>query len=344
MTRSGAWVALLACVSSPVVLANGALMTADTAAALFFLMAVWGWWRLLHRIGWGTFLLSGVGLAGVCLAKMSAPLALGCIVLLTIVRLLGAEPIELPRGRRLVRKRAQLGMVALVGCLQAEFVYGAIWAAYDFRFSATPPASRPAALDAAWEEAEAPTVLSALEHAALPPATMRAARGTLDYYAAATESPNSALDPLLDTLCHRVLTPAQADAVRDHIRHGRNTSWALRLAFWAREHRLLPEAFLLGYVHAWRGAEARVAFLKGELSQFGWRTYFPFVFAVKTPLATLALLGAAAAAWIFLFRRDRGAARRLGYEALPLLVLVVVYATAAIASRLNIGHRHLLPL
>ena len=48
----GAMLSLLLYVLSPAILANGALMTSDTAAALFFLAATLGWWRAIaspHR-------------------------------------------------------------------------------------------------------------------------------------------------------------------------------------------------------------------------------------------------------------------------------------------------------
>jgi len=83
----------------------------------------------------------------------------------------------------------------------------------------------------------------------------------------------------------------------------------------------------------------RAAFLCGEYSVDGWWWYFPFTFAVKTPLTTLLGLAAAGA----LLARGRGhglSAQRW----LPLAVLTGVYGLAAIATPLNIGHRHLLPL
>ena len=40
---------LLLYVFNPSILANGALMTSDTASALFFFAATWAWWGMLQR-------------------------------------------------------------------------------------------------------------------------------------------------------------------------------------------------------------------------------------------------------------------------------------------------------
>lgn len=132
-------------------------------------------------------------------------------------------------------------------------------------------------------------------------------------------------------------------------------SWESRLAAagpaapairYARDHRLLPEAFLWGLAYTLATTRERDAFLCGEYSATGWRSFFPFVFAVKTPLPFIGLLALAAAAW-----RARGR-RRYGLRHLcrscdrtaALWVLLAVYAATAVASSLNLGHRHLLPL
>jgi hypothetical protein len=103
----------------------------------------------------------------------------------------------------------------------------------------------------------------------------------------------------------------------------------------ARDHRLLPEAFLYGFARFWKLSLGRPAFLNGEHSWLGWRTFFPYCLAVKTPLPLLALIVAGAAGAL--------ARRETRYRTAPLWALLVVYWTAAIGSNFNIGHRHLLP-
>lgn len=113
---------------------------------------------------------------------------------------------------------------------------------------------------------------------------------------------------------------------------------------WLARLRLLPEAFLYGYSYVIESAQTRGAFLNGEHSMTGWRTFFLWTFALKSTPAVLAatlLLPAAAFAWC---RRDRPALVNALYRGSPLILLFAVYGTASVASHLNIGHRHLLPI
>jgi hypothetical protein len=104
----------------------------------------------------------------------------------------------------------------------------------------------------------------------------------------------------------------------------------------AREHRLLPEAYLYGLAYA-KAESDRLAFLDGEQSLAGWYRYFPEAFLLKTPLAFTAL-----ALWVIgaALIRTRGKSFDGWCVALPPLVL----AATAIQSRFNIGHRHLTPV
>ncbi|MBN2003422.1 MAG: glycosyltransferase family 39 protein [Anaerolineae bacterium] len=79
------------------------------------------------------------------------------------------------------------------------------------------------------------------------------------------------------------------------------------------------------------------AFLMGEISTEGWWHYFPVAFALKTPLPTLLILTAAVGA--FFLGRRQGWGDEIVLGLFPLL-----YCVATIASRLNIGYRHLLPV
>jgi len=103
----------------------------------------------------------------------------------------------------------------------------------------------------------------------------------------------------------------------------------------ARDHRLLPEAFLYGVASFRAFALGRPTFLNGEHSWEGWTWFFPYCLAVKTPLPLLALVATGAAGAVV--------RRETRYDTSPLWVLLAVYWTSAIASRFNIGHRHLLP-
>jgi hypothetical protein len=126
------------------------------------------------------------------------------------------------------------------------------------------------------------------------------------------------------------------------------SGWGGGLIELARTWQLLPESYLYGAAHALSGSQARLAFLHGEIRTTGWWYFFPYAFLVKTPLATLAMLSLAATgllrSWFLLPRSERRerAARWL-YGGAPLLVLLGVYWAFSIPSKLNIGHRHILP-
>lgn len=77
------------------------------------------------------------------------------------------------------------------------------------------------------------------------------------------------------------------------------------------------------------------AFFLGRVSASGWWLYFPVTLAIKTPLPTLLLFGAALVVAI--------RARRWQLLAFVLVPIAAVLA-AAIYSRLNIGYRHVLPI
>ncbi|MFM7748980.1 MAG: ArnT family glycosyltransferase, partial [Opitutaceae bacterium] len=121
--------------------------------------------------------------------------------------------------------------------------------------------------------------------------------------------------------------------------------WKADLLVWLRDWRALPEAWLHGLAFVLQFARARGAFMSGEYSVTGWVSFFPWAFLIKTTLPLLllfALAGLAAA------RRAANAPldgwRRWAGKIAPLGVLFGVYVTASLASNLNIGHRHLLPV
>ena len=120
----------------------------------------------------------------------------------------------------------------------------------------------------------------------------------------------------------------------------------------ARDHHLLPEAYLYGYAGMLSGAQVRPAFLNGHFDVSGWRSFFPYTFAVKTPLMTLSVVVLAMAAAV---RKWQSAGSSQGRpvwrsvaaaadETSPLWLLLACYWTVAIFSHLNIGHRHILPV
>jgi hypothetical protein len=122
----------------------------------------------------------------------------------------------------------------------------------------------------------------------------------------------------------------------------------------ARDHRLLPEAYLYGFVFTSERAVNknvlfRPAFLDGEWSNTGFTSFFPRAFLYKTPIPLLLLLITAGVAGFLRWRNawkngDRSAIGRDLRRLSPIWALVLVYGTFSLTSYLNIGHRHLLPI
>ncbi len=120
----------------------------------------------------------------------------------------------------------------------------------------------------------------------------------------------------------------------------------------AHDHRLLPEAYLYSLASIQGDVQERKAFLNGQYSYHGWRRYFPYAFLVKTPLTLLAVVVLSAVAAGVKWRRaarEKGkdwriSAKEALYATAPLWMLLGVYWLGAITSKLNIGHRHILPV
>jgi 4-amino-4-deoxy-L-arabinose transferase-like glycosyltransferase len=120
-----------------------------------------------------------------------------------------------------------------------------------------------------------------------------------------------------------------------------------------KEYRVLPEAYTHGLAYVLQASEARGAFAAGLSSSTGWWWFFPYAFLIKSSFAELAAVAGLSGiiVWAVLAARKRlgsgdtrAVTTRLADLAAPLLALVFVYGAASLASNLNIGHRHILPL
>jgi 4-amino-4-deoxy-L-arabinose transferase-like glycosyltransferase len=118
----------------------------------------------------------------------------------------------------------------------------------------------------------------------------------------------------------------------------------------ARQHRLLPEAYIYASLITVQFASERAAFLNGQFATTGWWWYFPYAFSVKTTIPAMLMGVLALAALVVRWKDGRDGAtgwaraRTSLYAGTPLLALVGIYWLFALASNLNIGHRHLLPI
>jgi hypothetical protein len=241
--------ALALAVTCPTILAHARLVTTDLPGALGMLATAWLFWRFTRRPTPLRAVALGGAVAAALLLKFNTVLLAPILVVLAAVAVV---------GRRLTIRQGALavGIAGLVGVL-------GIWAAYGFRYAASPDPSY-----------------------AMPWPSLAAAAP---------------------------LSPA--------------------LTF-AREHRLLPEAYLFGLGYAKAEASGRTAFLDGEESNAGWLRYFPEAFLLKTPLAFLLLVvWAIGAATI--------AARGASFDGWCLTIPPLLFAFVAIGSRFNIGHRHI---
>ncbi len=312
----------------PAVLANGPLSTMDLLASLCFLAAVGAFWRMLHRLTFLTLLLSSLALAALFLAKFSAVLVAPMLLLLLIARVFFGPPLELRlAGTHMVRcPLRRLGVLFAAAIVHLLVVWAVIWVSYGMRYE---------------------SFTSVQE-------------GRDRFYPAVRR--------YFDSRDTGLVAQAAQETVR-----------------FVRDHRLLPEAYLHGFLITLDTTEGRYAFFNGQYSSTGWRTFFPYCLAVKTPMSILAfvLLAflAAAAKW-----QKRGLAPRpfavpvpfsgpkMGtdtdfpyepatgkqpnrsqspfqapffqalYQTLPLWVLMAVYMGSSVASHINIGARHVLPV
>ena len=105
----------------------------------------------------------------------------------------------------------------------------------------------------------------------------------------------------------------------------------------AAAHHLLPEAYLWGLANTKITEDIDNSYFFGHVYRHGTWKYFPAAFLIKSTLPLLLLLCLAPFAW-----------RRQAWVRQPefawLLAPPAVYLVVAISSKMNIGHRHLLPV
>lgn len=135
--RLGALLSLVIFVFCPLFLGNGALVKADVATALFFLLSTWAWWTLTHKISAGTVLTSALATSALVLTKMSAPIVGVTALLITVARLCSNTPTLLCwRTRHRTLGRGQLGLALIpLAVVHVSVAVLLIWASFGFRYS-----------------------------------------------------------------------------------------------------------------------------------------------------------------------------------------------------------------
>ena len=112
----------------------------------------------------------------------------------------------------------------------------------------------------------------------------------------------------------------------------------------AEARRLLPQAWIDGFIMTQSGSVTRLCFLHGQFYNGGKWYFFPLCALYKAPLATLIAL--VFAAWIGV-RQLRGnsiESARYRWSAIVLLLSAGLYGLVAITSNVNVGLRHAFPV
>lgn len=319
----GAWggaVSVVLFAFDPNFIAHSGLVTTDTGIALLMFATVYFFWR------WSK-VPAPANVAGFAIAFALAQIAkFSAVLLVPIVAVLAIHVVL--RDRRRFASMLLLLAVAAVAALLA------IWAAYSFRYSA---AKNPEA--AANEEQAARTMLAQRE---------------LD----APESSPPGYFPLREVVQEWAAKEKLADTYPGGVpgdvlvRERSNVPLGLgrRMMLFAAGKKLLPEAYLFGV--AWVGSLSvfRSSYLDGQFSDRGFAGYFFKTFLYKTPIATIvAILAGLFYAW-----RSRAPAAKPKKGQPPvqgaapwapfLFWPVVIYLGFSVASNLDIGHRHILPI
>ncbi len=101
-----------------------------------------------------------------------------------------------------------------------------------------------------------------------------------------------------------------------------------------------------------RTAFGHTTYFLGEISNLGWKNYFPIVYSIKVPLAfhILTLIALLYAVWLIkkpfwqnTFQRAKGWVKS-HFPEFAMLTFVALYWATSLTSNLNIGVRHLLPV
>jgi hypothetical protein len=313
---AGPWAAVTATAFfalDPNFLAHSAIIKNDVLLSLALLAVAIAIWRAGVRASgyWLAALAIGCGLA--VNVKFSG-LITGPIVAVALGgRALMSESWTV-LGVALRSRIARLSAVAAIGMAIAVVVWSITWAAYGFRFAATSDG----------EELNMPEWIHMTQ---------------LDQWVLA-----SGHGPVEEAVLEgkQLLLPIDA---------AKSLNFPARAAVWLRDKRLVPQACAFGFLYTYASTLVRHSFLMGKISITGFRWYFPLAMLFKTPLATLAAVGAAAILvgaravrrWI-LGRPDRPIVQGGAWAILALAVTPVLYMAAALNTNLDIGLRHVLPV
>jgi len=301
----GAAISLLLFCFDPNFIAHSGLVTTDVGSSFFIFLAVYFFWRVCRN-----FSAINLGCFAV-IAALAQTTKFTAVVLIPMLAVIAV--VELFRTGHL----AKISFTLIVAAI-ATIV--ALWAIYDFRFSAVPAPQQALADEIS---ARKNLQIKALDAPTTWPTGHLAVQEAVDRWEATKRLAKESPQGYTDIDLRRAMRTTAPGFIG-------------RVVLFAQAHHLLPESFLYGF--AWAGATSvlRSAYLNGRYSIYGFPAYFIWTFLYKTPIPLIAavIFGVPLA---MLYRRRWADIAFLFWPAL-------VYAVFAFASNLNIGHRHLFPL
>lgn len=116
----------------------------------------------------------------------------------------------------------------------------------------------------------------------------------------------------------------------------------VRLALFAEQHHLLPEAWTNGFILTYTNTRMRSAYLLGDVYVLGWWYYFPLAMLFKTPLATLAAMLLTIELAVRGRRSPLASHAQGWWSAVCIASPVVIILFTAMTGRIDIGIRHIL--
>jgi hypothetical protein len=123
----------------PVIISNSGLATTDIAVTLFFALAVWSFWTLLHRISGWTVLWCGLAVGGLMATKISGVLFVPMAGLMMGIKLALRHPVAVALPGGVVREETnaskQFFLLAPASLAAALVGYLTLWAIYGFHYS-----------------------------------------------------------------------------------------------------------------------------------------------------------------------------------------------------------------
>jgi 4-amino-4-deoxy-L-arabinose transferase-like glycosyltransferase len=295
---------------NPQTIALGSFATTDISSTLFFILSVLAVWRLLHRVSLVNILLTGLAAGVLAATKISS------LMLLPIAGLLFALRLFRPRLLSAAAVPADPAATAAVPPVSSDLT------------STTPR------WPAMFGGLVAAVFVAYVTLWGIYGFRFYAAEGTA-YLAEGRLGPAGAkADPAVAVQMREQYERIWADnpLVPSHA--------ARPVLRFFRDWKLFPEAYLYDLYLFTTTGSIRRAYIMDEYSVDGWWYFFPVAWLFKTPLPLLAALGAGVA----LLWRTRRAQSGALWALAPLLVFGGIYTAATLASPLNIGARHLLPL